>query len=99
MHYLGFELGEAGEGIATLEAMASTTAAQHAAVMSEVQRVLDWAWQHFPHSHGPADEGHDWDHDLHVVNEPGGWVAVTLTLTASPAFVAGLLAEFGDAAD
>lgn len=99
MHYLGFDLGEAGEGVTTLEAMASTAAAQHAAVMAEVQQVLDWAWRHFPHSHGPSDEGHDWDHDLQVLAEDGGWVTVTLTLTGSPAFVTGFLAEFGDTPD
>lgn len=99
MQYLGFDLGEAGDGITTLEAMASTAAAQHAAVMAEVQQVLDWAGRHFPHSHGPADEGHDWDHDLQVIEEDGGWCTVTLTITGSPAFVAGFLAEFGDAAD
>ena len=44
MDYLTFALDEVDDGIATLEAMASTTAAQHAAVMAEVQRVLDWAW-------------------------------------------------------
>ena len=98
MNYLSFDMGDAGEGVATLEAMASTPAAQHAAVMAEVQQVLDWAWQQFPHSHGPADEGHHWDHDLQVVNEDGGWCAVTLSLTASPLFVAEFLARFGEPA-
>lgn len=99
MRYLNFDLGEAGEGISTLEAMASTPAAQHGAVMAEVQQVLDWAWRRFPHSHGPADEGHDWDHDLQVVNEDGGWCRVTLALTGSPAFAAEFLARFGEASD
>lgn len=99
MRYLSFDLGEAGEGITTLEAMASTEAAQHPAVMAEVQQVLDWAWQHFPHTHGAADEGHDWDHDLQVMIEDGGWCAVTLTLTGSAAFVAGFLVRFGDTPD
>lgn len=96
MNYLGFELGEAGETVTTLEAMASTSAAQHGAVMAEVQQVLDWAWQRFPHTHGPADEGHDWDHDLQVIEEDGGWCRVTLSLTGSPAFVAAFLERFGE---
>ena len=96
MHFLTFDLGEAGDGITTLEAMASTPAGQHAAVMAEVQQVLHWAWHHFPHSHGPADEGNDWDHDLQVTVEDGGWWAVTLALTGSPRFVAGFLAAFGE---
>lgn len=96
MDYLEFDVGEAGDGLTTLEAMASTTAAQHGAVMVEVHEVLDWAWRQFPHTHGPADEGHDWDHDLQVVDEDGGWRRVTLTLTASPAFVAAFQTRFGD---
>ncbi|MFT3957317.1 MAG: hypothetical protein QM722_23925 [Piscinibacter sp.] len=99
MRYLSFDLGEAGEGITTLEAMASTSAGLHGAVMAEVQQVLDWAWRRFPHSHGPADEGHDWDHDLQVVDEDGGWCSVTLSLTGSPAFVAEFLARFGETPD
>ena len=99
MDYLTFALDEVDGGVATLEAMASTRAAQHAAVMAEVQQVLDWAWQHFPHSHGPADAGMDWDDDLQVSIEPGGWHAVTLTLTGSKTFVEAFTAMFGDPAD
>lgn len=98
MHYLSFDLSDDTEGVTTLDAMASTTAAQHAAVMAEVQRVLDWAWQQFPHSHGPVDEGWDWDHDLQVSVEDGGWHVVTLTLAGSAAFVAAFLQRFGAAA-
>lgn len=90
MRYLSFDLSDNTEGITTLEAMASTPSAQaeqHAQVMAEVQQVLDWAWQHFPHTHGPADEGMDWDHDLQLNLHDGGWHTVTLTLTGSPGFV------------
>ena len=66
MHYLTFELSDNDEGFSTLEAMASTTQEHHAAVMAEAHEVLDWAWRHFPHSHGPIDDGMDWDHDLQV---------------------------------
>lgn len=99
MQYLHFDLSDNAEGIHTLEALASTSAAQHAAVMAEVQQVLDWAWQHFPHTHGPADEGMDWDHDLQVSVEAGGWHAVTLTLSGSARFADEFVAAFGPADD
>ncbi len=99
MRYLRFELSEDSDGVATLEALASTPADQHAAVLAEVRQVLDWAWQKFPHSHGPLDAGMDWDHDLQVVVEDGRWHAVTLTLAASPRFAEVFLAAFGEADD
>jgi len=94
MRYLSFDLGDSDAGPSTIEALASTSAAEHAAVMAEVQQILDWAWRHFPHSHGAADEGADWDHDLQVTVERGGWHAVALTLTASARFVEDFRAEF-----
>ncbi len=99
MRYLLFDLGEGEEGVTTLEAAASTSAEHHAAVMAEVQQVLDWAWREFPDSHGPADEGMDWDHDLQVSVEDGGWHAVALTLTGSARFVEAFVAVFGEAQD
>jgi hypothetical protein len=95
MRYLSFDLSDNAEGVMTLEALASTPAAQHAAVMAEVQAVLAWAWREFPHTHGAADDGMDWDHDLQVHEEAGGWHAVTLTLTASPRFAEAFFAAFG----
>ncbi len=94
MNYLVFDRSEGDDGVTTLEALATTFADRHGAVMAEVQHVLDWAWCHFPHSRGPADAGMDWDDDLQVAIEPGGWHAVTLTLTGSPAFVEAFLAAF-----
>ena len=94
MHYLSFDLSEDADGVTTLEALAATTAGQHAAVMAEVQQVLDWAWQHYPHGHGPVGDGMDWDHDLQVQVEEGHWHAVSLTLAGSPRFVEALLAAF-----
>jgi hypothetical protein len=47
MDYLTFDANEVADGISTLEAMASTSAEQHPAVMAEVQQVLDWARQRF----------------------------------------------------
>ena len=69
MHYLNFDISESGDGVTTLEAMAATRAEQHPAVMAEAQQVLDWAMRHFPHTHGPVDDGHDWQHDLQVAVE------------------------------
>jgi len=99
MKYLTFDLSDSTDGITTLEASASTNAAQHAAVLAEAQQVLDWAWRRFPHSHGPVDEGLDWDHDLQVSIEDGDWHAVTLTLTASQHFVDAFFAAFGEPQD
>jgi hypothetical protein len=96
MRYLTFDLSDDGDAVMTLEALASTVADQHPAVLAEAQQVLDWAWRHFPHTHGPADDGMDWDHDLQVQVESGGWHSVTLTLSASPRFVEAFLAQFGD---
>lgn len=99
MHYLNFDLSEDTEGVTTLDAMASTAAAQHAAVMAEVQRVLDWAWQQYPHGHGPVDDGMDWDHDLQLQVEDGGWHTVSLSLAGSPRFIEAFVATFGPPQD
>ena len=93
--YLTFDLSDGGDGVTTIEAMASTPAGPHAAVLTEVQQLLDWAWRHFPRTHGPVEDGMDWDHDLQVTVEPGEWHAVTLTLTGSPGFAADFIAAFG----
>ncbi len=97
MRYLQFDFSDNGDGVVTLEALASTAAAQHAAVMAEVQQVLDWAWREFPHTHGAAEDGMDWDHDLQVGVEGDGWHAVTLTLSASERFAHDFQQAFGDA--
>lgn len=102
MHYLVFDLSEDAEGVTSLEAMAATAVDQtdqHAAVMVEVHRVLGWAWQHYPHSHGPVDDGMDWDHDLQVQIEDHRWHVVNLTLAGSPRFVEAFLAAFGATED
>ena len=99
MRYLQFDLSDNDEGVCTLEALAATAAAQHPAVMAEVQRVLDWAWRTFPHGHGPAEDGMDWDHDLQVSVEGDGWHAVTLTLSASQRFAEEFMREFGERDD
>ena len=102
LHYLRFDASEDADGVITLDALASTPLAKpatHAAVLAEVQQVLDWAWRQFPLSHGPLDDGQDWDHDLQVAVEDGQWHAVGLTLAASPRFADAFLATFGAAPD
>lgn len=99
MRYLSFDLSLGDDGVSTLEAMASTPAAAQAAVMAEARQVLDWAWQQFPHTHGPAEDGNDWDHELAAGVEAGGWHTLTLTLTASQAFVDAFQSAFGSLQD
>lgn len=96
MRYLNFDLSDNTDGVTTLDAMASTSEERLPAVMAEATQVLDWAWQRFPHTHGPAHDGMDWDHDLQVCAEEGGWHTVTLTITASPRFVEEFAAAFAD---
>jgi hypothetical protein len=94
MQHLSFDLTDGSDDIHTLEAMASTRAAAHAAVMAEVQQVLAWANDAFAGRQGPVEEGFAWDHELLVQHEAGGWVTVTLTLSASPEFLDAFQAVF-----
>jgi hypothetical protein len=96
LQYLTVDLSDNDEGVMTIEALASTSAAQHAATMAEVQQVLDWAWRAYPHTHGPADDGGEWDHDLQVGVEGDGWHAVTLTITGTAEFAREFTARFGE---
>ena len=99
LHILTVDVSDNDEGVVTIEALASTSAAAHAAALAEAQQVLDWAWRAFPHTHGPADEGGEWDHDLQVGAEGDGWHGVTLTLTGTPEFAQAFAAEFVDSYD
>ena len=96
LRHLTLDVGDNDEGVVTIEALASTSAAQHAAALAEAQAVLDWAWRAFPHTHGPADDGGEWDHDLQAGDEGGGWHAVSLTLTGTPGFARAFEEQFGD---
>jgi hypothetical protein len=98
-HLLTLDISDNDEGIVTIEALASTPAARHAEALAEAQAMLDWAWRAFAHTHGPADDGGEWDHDLQVHVEPGGWHAVTLTLTGTPEFARAFLAAFDPTPD
>lgn len=95
MDFLNFRLEEVDDRVSSLEAMASTRVDLHAKVMAEVQAVLDWAWCNFPSGHGPVDDGADWDHDVQVVVEDGGWHTVTVTFTGTAPFVDAFSAAFG----
>ncbi|MDZ7589661.1 MAG: hypothetical protein U5L05_03015 [Rubrivivax sp.] len=99
MHFLTFDVAELDDGVSSLEALASTATAQHAAVIAEVQQVLGWAWHRFLDSHGPIDDAMAWDHDLQVTVEDGGLHTVTLTLTGTVRFVEMFIATFGSARD
>jgi len=99
LRILTVDVSDNDEGVVTIEALASTSAAGHAAALEEAQQVLDWAWQAFPHTHGPADEGGEWDHDLQAGTETDGWHAVTLTLTGTPEFAQAFEARFGAGSD
>ncbi|NCT82190.1 MAG: hypothetical protein GXC94_03540 [Comamonadaceae bacterium] len=96
LRHLHFELSEGDDGVATLDAMASTRdAAQLAAIRAEAQRVQDWARRQFPQGQGPVEEGGLWDEELLEQAEAGGWTTLALTLSAAPLFVEAFLAAFG----
>jgi hypothetical protein len=99
MRYLTFDLTESSDDILTLEAMASTREAEHAAVMAEVVQVLAWARVEFGGRQGPVEDGNAWDHELLVQHEAGGWITVTLTFSASPEFAEALQAAFVEVDD
>lgn len=67
--YLDFDYSEDGHGLGTFEALASIWPEQVAAVHAEMARVLDWAHGVYPGRRGQADEGGDWDYDLHGMLE------------------------------
>ena len=94
LQHLIFEFSEGSDGISALEAMAATRADAHAAVMAEVQQVLDWAGERFAGQHGQVEDGRVWDHEVLVQTEAGGWLTVTLTLTGTPYFVEAVLARY-----
>ena len=96
MRYLTFDFTDSSDDILTLEAMASTREAEHAAVMAEVARLLAWAQAEFGGRQGPVEDGNAWDHELLVQHEAGGWITVTLTFSASPDFADAFQAEFGE---
>jgi hypothetical protein len=99
MRHFTFDVTDSSDDILTLEAMASTREAEHAAVMAEVEQVLAWAWAEFGGRRGPVEDGNAWDHELLVQHEAGGWVTVTLTFSASAEFADAFQAAFGEVDD
>jgi len=99
LHWLTLDVSDNDEGVVTIEALASTDAGGHAAALAEARAILAWAWRAFPDTHGPADEGGQWDHDLQSGVEAGGWHSVVLTLTGTPEFARAFHAEFDGPAD
>lgn len=73
LNYLDFDYSEDEQGLGSFDAMASTSAAQVAAVRTEIARVLDWAHAAFPEQRAPLDEGGEWDYNLEGQQE---WTAV-----------------------
>jgi hypothetical protein len=94
LRWLTLDVSDNAEGVVTIEALASTDAAGHAFALAEARSLLDWAWQAFPDTHGPADEGGQWDHDLQSGADADGWHSVALTLTGTPAFAEAFVLEF-----
>ena len=94
LHYLDFDDSEDDAGGGTWDAMASVWPAQVQALQAEVAQVLDWARSEFPDSHGPLDEGGEWDHNVLGVHEAGRYT-LTLTLSGTRAFGAAWRAQFG----
>lgn len=99
MRHLIFDLTDSSDDILTLEAMASTRDAEHAAVMAEVEQVLAWARSEFGGRQGPVEDGNAWDHELLVQHEAGGWITVTLSFSASPEFAEAFQALFASPED
>jgi hypothetical protein len=95
MRHLTFDCTDSTDGILTLEAMASTRQTGHAAVMTEVEQVIAWARAEFGGRQGPVEDGHAWDYETLVQSEAGGWVTVTLTISASQEFVDAFQPVFG----
>ena len=68
LDYLDFDFTEDEEGHCSLDAMASATPDQLAALQAELQRVLAWAHRAFG-APAPLEEGGEWDYELQGVQE------------------------------
>ncbi len=72
LNYLDFDYCEDEQGWGTFDAVASTLAAQVAAVQAEIIQVLNWAHTAFPNAQAPLDDGGEWDFNLQGQQE---WTA------------------------
>ncbi len=93
LQYLLFDASDDGEGTGTWEAMASVRGTQVAAVLAEVQTVLDWAEANPPGPRGALDDGGIWDAEPQQQAD-GDWTLVTLTLTGPWEWGEALVAHF-----
>jgi len=64
LNYLDFDYSEDADGVGTFDALAATTPAQHATVLTEVAAVLKWVQDTFKGQRAPLEEGGEWDYDL-----------------------------------
>ena len=78
--YLIFDASDDGQGTGTWEALASVRAADVAAVLAEVQALLDSLERQAPGPRGPLDEGGAWDADTQI-HADGDWTEIALTIT------------------
>ncbi|MEY8876346.1 MAG: hypothetical protein AB9M60_07540 [Leptothrix sp. (in: b-proteobacteria)] len=69
LRFLQFDLSDADDGHATLDAMASVRPDQLPALHAEVVRVLAWAHAEWPDGPGALDDGASWDVDLQASTE------------------------------
>jgi hypothetical protein len=104
LDYLDFDYSEDAAGWGSFDALASTLAAHHPAVLAQVQAVLDWANSAFAGQRAPLDEGGEWDHALQVLRERPGTAAsgvdtdrynVSFVITGTPAFCTAFRERFG----
>ena len=71
LSYLIFDPNEDDQGNVNWDAMASVVAERVPALQAEVEQILHWACTGFAGSHGPLDEGGDWDVDLQAQDDDG----------------------------
>ena len=71
LSYLIFDPSEDDQGNVNWDAMASVVAERVPALQAEVEQILHWACTGFAGSHGPLDEGGDWDVDLQAQDDDG----------------------------
>ena len=70
LRFLEFDLSEDTDGLRTWDALASPSATHTAALLAEVQALLDTLHRHLGPP-GPLEDGHGWDMDLLVQDEAG----------------------------
>ncbi len=82
LNYLDFDYSEDADGTGTLDAMASASPGQLAALHAEIIQVLAWAHQNWPDACAPLEEGGEWQYDLQGVQEVSTPLVLELDLAA-----------------